>query len=211
MTPRKDSGGVLIAIEGIDGAGKSTLQRLLARRWRRRGWPVSLRQEPSTPDVAREALKAGRKDPWRAAAYFTLDRLAERESLRRLLSTPRIVLTDRSYYSTMAYQGTAMSPKARRHVERLQRRVTVKPDRVLFLNLPPEVGIERVSRRKGSRSLVERMEILNRVAGSYRKMSRRRDWILLDARKSPEVIARKAGHLLEPWLRRRIAIRRKRA
>lgn len=202
MKPRP---GLLIALEGIDGAGKSTLQRTLARRLRRLGWPVRLAAEPSDPDLGRRAVEAGATDPRGAAILFTQDRLLRRPALDRLLSRPVIVLQDRSFYSTLAYQGSALPPTERRRLSELQRRVALPPDRVLWLSLPPADALRRLSRRGGRRSALERLRTLERVDGAYRSLSRRPAWIELDARRPADEVAEAALRLLDPWLRARRA------
>ncbi|HEY6238634.1 MAG TPA: AAA family ATPase, partial [Thermoplasmata archaeon] len=95
--------GALVALEGVDGAGKSTLQRALARRLRANGWRVALWREPVRPSLGRRAQALGPTDPLGAAVGFTLDRMLGRAELERRLDHHDVVLCDRSYFSTIAY------------------------------------------------------------------------------------------------------------
>src|SRR5271170_2690225 len=139
--------GRLVALEGIDGAGKSTLQRSVAQRLRRRGWKVALWREPRRVALGRTAQQLGPTDPIGAAIHFTLDRLLARPRLERLLQRNDMVLSDRSFYSTLAYQGSARAPSELLRLERLQRAVARAPDRVLWLDLRPEEALRRVGGR----------------------------------------------------------------
>jgi dTMP kinase len=162
----------LIVIEGIDGTGKSSLAESLARRLRRGGWRVGRWREPSRGALGQAARRASAKDPAQAAFLFTLDRGSQRADLRRLRARSDVVLSDRSFYSTLAYQGSALPPMERSQLERLQRAFAEPPDLVLWLDLPPKEALARVRERGEARHRLEREATLRRVARSYRALAR---------------------------------------
>ena len=195
--------GVLIAIEGIDGAGKSTLQRVLAGRWRQRGLPLKLTAEPSKGPYGRRARRAASGNPWIAALAFTEDRRRARPEVEAALASGRIVLQDRSFYSTLAYQGSMLSPALRRELVSLQRGAARTPDRVLWLDLPLSNARSRMALRGRRLEATETMAALRSAAAAYRRLARSPRWVRLDARRTPAELAAAADRALGPWLARR--------
>jgi dTMP kinase len=179
MTARR---GRLIVLEGIDGSGKSTLADALVLRWTERGRPAVRWHEPTDPEIGARGAAADRDDPRRAAMLFTLDRTVARPQLESLLAKSDVV-ADRSFYSTLAYQGSRLNPTDRRALETLERAITLPPDLILLLDLPPTEALRRVGRRGGARSPLERLATLRRVARSYRSYARAERWVVLDARR----------------------------
>ena len=175
--------GTLIAIEGIDGAGKSTLTRALASALRRRGWSVAVHREPVDRRLGALAQAASVKDAWTGAVYFTVDRHLAVRRLRSRLARYDLVLTDRSFYSTLAYQGSALPARDRSRLETLQREATVAPDQVLLVWIPPEFALGRVGGRRGARGPLERRRTLERVARAYRTLARRPGWTIVDGQR----------------------------
>ncbi|MCI4360578.1 MAG: dTMP kinase [Thermoplasmata archaeon] len=192
--------GRLLALEGIDGAGKSTLQRKLLRRLRRRGLKVGAWREPVDPAMGRVAQSLGPTDPLGAAIEFTVDRWVARPRLEALLRRCDLVISDRSFYSTLAYQGSALDPDTRKGVVRLQAAATVRPDRVLLLDLSPKDALERVGRRGAAPAPLERSRTLRRVAASYRGYARSKGWRSFDARRPSEETADLAERWIWGWL-----------
>ncbi|MGB6501115.1 MAG: dTMP kinase [Thermoplasmata archaeon] len=190
MTRTSRRRGLLVAVEGIDGTGKSTLVRALAATLRREGRSVAVRKEPFDRRLGRLAQEASVHDPWTGAVYFTVDRHLAQRGLRRDLARRQVVISDRSYFSTLAYQGSALPPTDRARLERLQQGATVAPDRVLFLDLDPSEAWRRIAGRSAHRAPLERRRTLERVARSYRLLARRPGWTRLDARlATPALVA----------------------
>jgi dTMP kinase len=190
--------GTLVAIEGIDGVGKSTLARSLAAALRRRGVSTRLRREPIDPRLGTLAQAASVADAWTGAIYFTVDRYLARPSLEHDLARYDLVLSDRSFYSTLAYQGSALPPRDRARLEGIQRATTFTPDRVILLDLGTSAAVARVGRRSRSRGPLERLRTLERVARAYRELARRHRWVVLDAGRPRRELVAEAARLLMP-------------
>ena len=189
---RRRARALLVALEGIDGAGKSTLAVALGRALRRRGYSVRLRREPVDRTIGRLAQEAGARDPWTGAVYFTVDRYLARPSLESALSRHEVVVSDRSFYSTLAYQGSTLPARERRRLMELERSATIEPDRVILLEIDPAVALRRLGRRARRRGPLEQRRTLERVAHAYRALARDPRWLVLDARKPVAKLVRAA-------------------
>ncbi|MFH7320311.1 dTMP kinase [Desulfurivibrio sp. D14AmB] len=160
--------GVLIAFEGIDGTGKSTQIELLARRLRELGLAVVATREPTDGPHGRRIremfLKRASLPPDEELRLFVEDR---REHVIQLiapaLAAGKVVLTDRYYFSTVAYQGAAGHDPAA--LLALNESFAPRPDLVLLLEAPPAVGVRRVRElRRESLNDFEQEDYLRRVA-----------------------------------------------
>ena len=161
-----------LAVEGIDGAGKSTVARELADALRRRGHPVTAVREPGgTP--AGEAIRSivlGRGfelDDWTEALLFA----AARAQLAATVVAPALergdlVVSDRCYYSSLAYQGAGrgLGVDVVRAVNEAGLRGVV-PDVIVLLRLDAERGVARESER--DRISVAGVDLQRRVAAAY--------------------------------------------
>lgn len=178
---RKPRRGRLVALEGIDGAGKSTLSTALARALRRQGLSVARRREPTDPKLGTLAQSVGRDDPWTGAVYFTVDRYLARPALERALARHDVVITDRSFYSTLAYQGSALPLRERRRLAELERTATREPDRLILLQIRPSAALRRLGTRAYRLGPLEESRTLDRVARAYRTLAHGPRWLVLDA------------------------------
>lgn len=159
--------GILIAMEGIDGTGKSTQLRLLADYLRARGCPVVLTREPTDGPYGREIRKLyvnrDRYTLEEELELFIQDRKQHvREVVAPALAEGKIVLTDRYYFSTAAYQGAAgMDP-----VEVFNKNnFAPRPDLVILLTMSPEVSLRRIRDLRGEElNDFEQEEQLRKVA-----------------------------------------------
>lgn len=143
-----------VAVEGIDGAGKSTVARALSDALRARGRTVTEVREPGGTAVGESIrqilLGLGNDlDDWTEAMLFA----AARAQLAATVVVPAlqrgdIVISDRSYYSSLAYQGggRGLGVDVVRQVNVTGLRGVV-PDLVVLLRLDPESGLAREDER----------------------------------------------------------------
>jgi dTMP kinase len=155
--------GKLITIEGIDGAGKSTLAQGLARELAALGHPVELLREPGGVDVS-ERIRALVQDPAltiapRAEALLYAAARAQlvQELLAPLLERGTLVLLDRFVDSSLAYQGAGRKLGVD-EVRLLNRFATggLAPDRTLLLRIDPALGRARARERTVEPDRLER-------------------------------------------------------
>jgi len=184
--------GVLIVIEGIDGAGKSTQARSLVRGLKARGTEAVSFREPTRGRWGREirrcAKRAGSLTPEQELDLFLKDRRDNvKRNLAPALAAGRVVVLDRYYFSSIAYQGAKGLDPAR--VRRLNERFAVRPDLVFVLDLGPGLGLARIASRKTRDRLFEREGYLRRVRTIFRSF-RGRLFVPIDARRDRRDIAR---------------------
>ena len=167
--------GWLIAFEGVDGSGKTTQVARLADALRARGMDVVTTREPTDGPFGRRiramATSGERPPPHEELRWFIEDRREHvKETIAPALARGAVVVTDRYFLSTVAYQG------ARGHEpEELLARSEAEfplPDLVLLLEIPPAGGLERVRSRGAAEPAFEQREYLEEVAAIFRSVER---------------------------------------
>ncbi|MDA8161212.1 MAG: dTMP kinase [Desulfobacteraceae bacterium] len=167
--------GRLIALEGIDGTGKSTQVALLAEALRRDGFQVIATREPTDgPHGQRiRALYQARDSVSREQelALFLEDRRQHVDELiRPALARGQVVLTDRYYLSTAAYQGG--NDWSSEEIIRLNEAFAPRPDLVILLVLSPEEAVARIRRYRGEApNHFEQEAGLRQVAGVFARLA----------------------------------------
>ncbi len=168
--------GRLIAFEGIDGCGKSTQLARLAARLRGAGCDVLTTREPTDLPSGRRIREMARSGqalaPEEELRWFVEDRRAHvANTVLPALRAGRVVLTDRYYLSTVAYQGARGLDWARILAD--SEAEFPIPDLVVLLEIDPEAALERV-RGRGSalEGVFERREFLARVAAVFDALDR---------------------------------------
>jgi dTMP kinase len=168
---------MFISLEGIDGSGKTTQARLLARAL---GENVVLMREPGGTETG-ERIRELLKDP-----MLELDPIAElllfcaaraelvAQVIAPALDRGRAVVSDRFSDSSVAYQGVARGLGVER-VEEICDLATggVWPDLTILLRIDPDRAAERIGRRRADRFEGEGIELQRRVAEGYDEVARR--------------------------------------
>ena len=172
--------GKLITIEGIDGAGKSTLAQALLGALGERGVDATLLREPGGVRAA-ERIRELVQDPdarigARAEALLYAAARAQlvEEALEPLLATGSVVLLDRFVDSSLAYQGGGrqLGVAAVRAINDFGTGGLV-PDRTLLLSVSTQVGRARSHGRAGAPDRLERQpdDFFHRIAAAYRELA----------------------------------------
>lgn len=164
-----------IAIEGADGAGKSTIAAAVVDRLRAAGRSVRLVREPGGTEIGEEIrrllLHGSEMSPWTEALLFAAQRaqLVD-EVVGPALEAGDLVVSDRSYFSSLAYQGEArgLGVEAVRSINEAGL-AGVVPDLVVVLWLDPDVALARQEELDRIGAVGEDFQRL--VANSYRKLA----------------------------------------
>jgi dTMP kinase len=169
--------GRFITLEGIEGAGKSTLARALAAAIAERGLEVDLTREPGGTPLAeqlRAVLLARAGEPLTPAAetllMFAARSVHVENRIRPALARGAWVVCDRFTDATHAYQGGGRGVESAL-IETLARAThgKVQPDRTLLLDLPVELGLARTRSRGAApdRFEAEAAAFFERVRARY--------------------------------------------
>ncbi len=201
---RSIPGGFLVAVEGVDGAGKSTVLQSLAQFCGEQGWDWVRSREPTDGPYGkrlRESAQTGRTSPEQELEWFLADRRQHvAEVIAPALAQGRVVLLDRYYFSNAAYQGARGADPS--EVLRLNEAFAPAPDLMLLLDCPAEVSLERIRRRGSVPDAFERREALEAVRSIFRSIQR--PFIrLVEAQASEAGVARECVRLLGGALEQR--------
>ena len=167
--------GKFIVFEGIDGSGKSSHAVLLKERLEKEGYRVYLTQEPSDGEAGKLLRRCltGQSDlPEQAiAGLFMTDRidhvLNPTTGLLKHLEEGEIVLCDRYYFSSFAYNGMYAPMEWVIEINRIARE-NLRADLTVFLDIRPETFLSRTQSR-GAKERYEKVEVLNKVRENYFK------------------------------------------
>jgi dTMP kinase len=173
--------GTLITIEGLDGAGKSTLAHGLIRELAQRSLPVELLREPGGVALS-EQLRSLVKDPTLSVAprteallYAAARAQLVHERLQPLLDRGAFVLLDRFVDSSLAYQGAgrALGVEQIRAIN-LFATSSLTPQRTLLLRISPAVGRARQQERaeQPDRLELEGEQFFAAIAAAYDQLAR---------------------------------------
>ena len=155
---------MFIVFEGIDGTGKSTQVNLLAAALREQGREVVTSKEPTDGPHGtrlRQSADTGRLSPQEELDLFHLDR---KEHIANLiepsLERGAVVILDRYFFSTMAYQGVrGFDPL---EIRRINEEFAPLPDHVFILELDLDTALDRIGVRDGEANEFEQRESLQK-------------------------------------------------
>ena len=197
--------GKFITFEGGEGTGKSTQAAMLALRLEALGLAVHLTREPGgSPgaEIIRHVLLSGAAEPFGPDVEAMLFAAARDDHVRctilPALNSGKWVICDRFADSTRVYQGI-LGQVDRRLIKGLER-VSIgdlAPDLTLLLDVPVELGLERVKQRRGEakpdRFEAENVEFHQKLREAYLAIAAAAPerCVVIDASGTKEAVARK--------------------
>ncbi|MFU8893776.1 MAG: dTMP kinase [Luteolibacter sp.] len=153
---------MFIVIEGIDGTGKSTQAKLLGEWFLANGRQVVLSREPTDGPWGRklrESAATGRLDPVDELEYFLNDRRQHVDELiLPSLKAGMVVILDRYYFSTMAYQGARGFDPVKIRIRNEE--FAPVPDHLFILDLEVDAALARIGTRGDTANEFEQRESL---------------------------------------------------
>jgi dTMP kinase len=198
---------VLVTFEGVEGSGKSTQMRRLARWLRRHGYPIEQTREPDGTPLGAGVRRLFEHGPQPLTQTFLF--LAARHEhvalrIRPWLKRGRVVLADRYVDATVAYQGYGggVDPEM---IRELNLRVTggVVPDLTLLFDLDPAIGFRRIGRRRRDHFERQALAFHRRVRRGYLEIHRAepKRVRLIDAAQDPDAVAADVQAIVGEFLR----------
>ncbi|MFP3132294.1 MAG: dTMP kinase [Candidatus Nanopusillus sp.] len=194
-----------IAIEGIDGSGKTTIANLLYNELSKRYNNIILMKEPYDNDLSKKIkeiiLKEHEKNldyGYLLALLFTADRSIKNIDLKKYLNNNYIVISDRSIYSTFSYQilYEGMDIEWLKCVSKY----IIRPDITFILDVDPKIAVERINLRSKNITSYENIEFLKKVRENFLKLKKifsNDNIIYIDGEEKPEEILEKILNIIE--------------
>lgn len=185
------SGGLFIVIEGIDGTGKSTQVQRLGEWFISQGREVVLSREPTDGPwgkKVRESAATGRLSPEEELEYFLNDRRQHvTELIAPSLAAGKVVILDRYYFSTMAYQGTrGFDPM---EIRRKNEAFAPVPDLLLIMDIDVDSALKRIGTRGDTANEFEKRENLQRCRDIFLSLQNEAFVRVINTMGTPEEVA----------------------
>lgn len=162
--------GFFICIEGLDGSGKTTQAKILVKNLTKQGYEALYTAEPSNGKIGKFIRRylhgEGRVSSVVEALLFAADRFEHvSEEISPALAEGKIVVSDRYVYSSMAYQGASGI-----NIDwiRMINGYVLKPDLAIFIDVEPEVVLQRIRRKK---TIMEDLKTQRMVREVYLKLA----------------------------------------
>lgn len=191
---------LFIAFEGIDGSGKSTQVKLLTEHLENAGHKVYSTFEPTDSpigslirDVFNHKFEA---DERAIAGLFVADRLDhllnKTNGLLKKLEEGYTVITDRYYLSSYAYHGINMPLDWVIEANSMAAEL-LRPDLNIYIDISPEVSMQRLTSGRSSMELYENLENLKKVHNMYSEVIKRlkseENIFITNGGRSPDLVA----------------------
>ena len=198
--------GKFLVIEGIDGAGCGIQTELLKERLNEKlSQPVLHIRYPNYNNPMGVTIHKFLHEELALSAdmqffIYSLDMLKDMKEIKKALEEGRIVLADRYFTSTLAYQCSQGFPleKALKFAEMFD---FVKPDLVIYLKVSAETAMKRKIKEKSDLDMFEKdLELKKRVSKKYEELASKNTfgkWVIVDAEKSIEEVANEIEKAVE--------------
>ena len=198
--------GKMYVFEGLDGAGKSTVIKLVKKELIKKGVRSSkifVTAEPTQSSIGKKIreLLSSSKDPFFDGEFFlslyVLDRKHHlKKDVLPALHAGKLVLCDRFKYSTLVYQSIqGINPK---DIVKLHKEM-IAPDIVFVLDLPVDSALERLSRSRASKDVFEKKDFMQKARKKFLSLNKffpNEKIIVIDASKPLTDVVKKISGII---------------
>ena len=201
--------GMLFVLEGVDGAGKTAVCDRLVDAMIDEGYDVKRLREPTDESDWGQEIRArsikGELTPEEELELFIRDRQGHIQNrILPALESGKIILMDRYFFATGAYQSVSTGLHWKDILKRNREEISApEPDIVFVLDVPVEMGLKRVSERKGRLNVqFEQYDRLVRVRQAYLEMTEEDigNFMFIDARKSIELVTAEVHYHITEYI-----------
>lgn len=211
MNTNTEGRGSLITFEGIDGSGKSTQIRLLAQRLREREISFCTTMEPTDAPVGSviHQILTGRMqaDARVIAALFVADRLDhllnDVNGILHQVKAGTTVIMDRYYFSSYAYQSVDVPMDWLIQANELSSSI-LRPDVHIFIDVNPELAMERIDRNRFQKELYEEVSRLRQVREKYyesfERLKETEHVAIVDGNRGQDEVAQDVWEIVQQYL-----------
>lgn len=185
--------GKFIVLEGPDGCGKSTQVRMLAEWLKSEGFDVKTTKEPTDNPIGK-VLRENLENKIdlcleSEALLFASDRAQHvSDTIRPHLENKKIVITGRYVYSSLVYQ--TVRGLSKEWIEKINE-PAIKPDLTIFIDVPPETGLDRVNTSGEPDKFEKNLELQKEVRNTYRRLAEEKNISIIDGTLSKEKVQEK--------------------
>lgn len=175
---RNKNKGLFIALDGLDGSGKTTQAHMLVDRLKQEGHNAVYTKEPTdepTGKLIRSILSGEVKVPAASWQYlFVADRVVHLEEVEKWLSQGKIVVTDRYFWSSVAYGVADRGFKGDFYLVALSvlscYHQFLIPDLNFYLSITPEIGMKRINANRAEKEIYEKKSKLLEIEKGYKML-----------------------------------------
>lgn len=204
--------GKLIAFEGVDASGKTTQAEALVKNLKSQGYKVIYTKEPTDGEIGkliRQILNYEIKVPAISLQYlFCADRAVHQNIIVDLLKRNYIVITDRYFWSAVAYGISDMNGSSDFYLTAFSilsfYNQFISPDYTLFLDVETDEAARRIAKSHKHKEIYDRKEKLVKIDAAYKNLIKRfkNEFTIIDANRQASEVSKELLEVVKKKLKK---------